>query len=78
MCIITSFLERSQQPVTNNIYSTYTPYPLNTLPTVVVRKKNEKPVFACVNVFRIFVPEQVVTLVSSRPPQLSYKHLLTF
>ena len=42
MCIITSFLEHSQQPVANNIYNAYIPYPLNTAANGVVLKKMKK------------------------------------
>ena len=62
----------------HNIYNTSIPYPLNTVATVGMRKKNVNEVFACVNVFRVFIPEQMVKLVSNRPPQPPWKHLLTF
>ena len=62
----------------HNIYNTSIPYPLNTVATVGMRKKNVNEVFACVNVFRVFIPEQMVKLVSNRLPQPPWKPFLTF
>ena len=76
MCIITSFFAFPAN--CHNIYNTVIPCPLNTVATAVVLKKNKKPVFASVNFFRVFIPEQMVILVSIRSPQLPCKHLLTF
>ena len=76
MCIITSFFAFPAN--CHNIYNTVIPCPLNTVATAVVLKKNKKPVFACVNFFRVFIPEQMVILVSIRSPQLPCKHLLNF
>ena len=77
MCIIiTSFFVFPAH--CHNIYNTVIPCPLNTVVTVLVLKKKKRPVFACVNFFRVFIAEQMVILVSIRSPQLPCKHFLTF
>ena len=66
MCIITSLLKLFREPVTTFTRGTYLIFETQLL--VLGYVKNENKVFACVNGFRVFVSEQMITLVPNRPP----------